>query len=186
MRVAYRVIEPVTVLYARAHGPYQTSSREAWRRMDQWLDARGARARVKRAFGLFRDDPVRTAAGLVRYDACIPMTCGLEVEPDAGIRVQTLPGGAYAVHTHVGAHEEAGPLFSTLHGSVLPKRGLTVDEGRPFLAIYLNDPRLTREVHRRTELCVPVVPMRMPVPCNDDVDNSQGITEIASRVVGFC
>jgi hypothetical protein len=48
------------------------------------------------------------------------------------------------------------------------KRGLTIDFGRPYVAIYLNDPRMTREMHRRTELCIPVVPMRMPVSSNDD------------------
>ena len=27
---------------------------------------------------------------------------------------------------------------------------------------------MTREMHRRTELCVPVVPIRMPLSGNDD------------------
>ena len=40
----------------------------------------------------------------------------------------------------------------------------------PFVAIYLNDPAVTREVHRRTELCVPVLPVRMPFSSNDDED----------------
>jgi hypothetical protein len=38
------------------------------------------------------------------------------------------------------------------------KRGLTIDQDRSFMTIYLNDPALTREMHRRTELCVPVLP----------------------------
>ena len=38
------------------------------------------------------------------------------------------------------------------------------------MAIYLNDPAITREVHRRTELCVPVLPVRMPLSSNDDED----------------
>ena len=38
------------------------------------------------------------------------------------------------------------------------------------MAIYLNDPAITREVHRRTELCVPVIPVRMPLSSNDDED----------------
>jgi hypothetical protein len=38
------------------------------------------------------------------------------------------------------------------------------------MTVYLNDPALTREMHRRTELCVPVLPIRMPLSSNDDQD----------------
>ena len=50
----------------------------------------------------------------------------------------------------------------------MPKRGLSLDYERPFVTIYLNDPAITREMHRRTELCVPVLPVRMPLSSNDD------------------
>ena len=62
--------------------------------------------------------------------------------------------------------------FRSLHRDIVPKRGLCVDYDRPFLAIYLNDPTVTREVHRRTELCVPVLPVRMPFSSNDDEDST--------------
>ena len=168
MRVTYRYIRPMTVVYARAMGPYQTSSREAWGRMNSWLDRHHARSRVKQGYGYFRDNPKTTAPELLRYDACVPLTFGLEVEPELGIGRQTLPGGAYAVHTHVGAYAEIGELFSHLHREIVPKRGLSLDYDRPFVTIYLNDPSITREVHRRTELCVPVLPVRMPLSSNDD------------------
>jgi DNA gyrase inhibitor GyrI len=74
------------------------------------------------------------------------------------------------VQTHVGSYADAGELFSRLHREIVPKRGLSVDYDRPFVAIYLNDPSLTREVHRRTELCVPVLPVCMPLSSNDDGD----------------
>ena len=44
----------------------------------------------------------------------------------------------------------------------------SLDYDRPFLTIFLNDPSITREMHRRTELCVPVLPVRMPISSNDD------------------
>ena len=31
---------------------------------------------------------------------------------------------------------------------------------------------ITREMHRRTELCVPVMPIRMPLSGNDDIEDS--------------
>ena len=52
-----------------------------------------------------------------------------------------------------------GGLLSQLHRDWVPKQGLAVDYDRPFMAIHLNDPLLTREVHRRTELCIPVLPL---------------------------
>ena len=69
---------------------------------------------------------------------------------------------------------DAGELFSRLHREIVPKRGLCVDYDRPFVAIYLNDPAVTREVHRRTELCVPVLPVRMPFSSNDDEEARGG------------
>ena len=84
-----------------------------------------------------------------------------------GIRRQVLRGGAYAVYTNVGSIEETGELFSDLRQKEIPTRGLSVEEDRPFLAAYLTDPTVTREKQRRTELCVPVLPIRTPVANND-------------------
>lgn len=168
VRVTYRYVRPLTVVYARSMGPYLASSFEAWRQMNAWLDRQQMRPRVKQGFGFFRDNPKLTAPELLRYDACVPVTFGLDADPEARIGRQTLPGGAYAVQTHVGSYADAGELLSRLHREIVPKRGLCVDYDRPFVAIYLNDPAVTREVHRRTELCVPVLPVRMPLSSNDD------------------
>jgi DNA gyrase inhibitor GyrI len=168
VRVTYRYIRPLTVVYARSMGPYGVAAREAWRLMMAWVDRQQARPRVKQGLGFFRDNPTLTAPELLRYDACIPVSFGLEADPAAGIGLQTLPGGAYAVQTHVGSYAAAGETLSRLHRDVVPKRGLSVDYDRPFVAIYLNDPQVTREVHRRTELCVPVLPVRLPLSSNDD------------------
>lgn len=170
VRVSYRYIRPVTVLFARSMGPYQVSSREAWLELGAWLDRHKARHLAKLGYGYFRDNPLTTPPELLRYDACVPTIPGLDPDPAAGIGRQTLPGGAFAVHTHVGSYNEVGDIFSRLHRDIVPKRGLSVDYDRPFVAIYLNDPAVTREMHRRTELCVPVIPVRMPLSSNDDED----------------
>jgi DNA gyrase inhibitor GyrI len=136
--------------------------------MGRWLDSGNRRPLMRVSYGLFRDNPRTTAPELLRYDACVPLAIGLE-EPSTGvIRRQVLPGGAYAVHTHVGAIEATGELFSLLYRRELPKRGLAVDEDRPFLAIYLTDPTVTREMHRRTELCIPLDRAHMPMQADDD------------------
>lgn len=178
MRVTYSYIRPTTVVYARSTGPYAASSRDAWQRITHWLDRHQARKRVKQALGFFRDNPKTTAPELLRYDACLPAVFGIEAEPDAGISLQTLPGGAFAMHTHIGSYDELGDLFSRLHHEVVPKRGLCVDYERPFMAIYQNDPLVTREVHRRTELCVPVLPVYLPAVSNDDFSEVEAARRI--------
>ena len=107
---------------------------------------------------------------------------GLELAP--GIGRQTLPGGAFAVHTHVGGYDDIGALFAHLHGEIVPKRALTVDYERPFVAVHLNDPQITREMHRRTELCVPVMPIPMPQATNDEGQEGYDVAEIARRIAG--
>lgn len=184
MRVIYRQMPPTAVFYARATGPYTSSCDEAWRRMEQWLAQNGARKRVKRAFGIFHDNPRTTDPELIRYDACVPVISCADLEPTPGIGRQMLLGGAFAVHTHVGGYEEIGALFTHLHSEIVPKRALTVDYERPFVAVYLNDPQITREMHRRTELCVPVVPIPMPLATNDEGREGCDITEIARRIAG--
>jgi AraC family transcriptional regulator len=142
--------------------------------MNGWIDKQKARPRAKQALGLFRDNPRTTASELLRYDACIPVAFGFDADLEAGIGRQTLPGGAYAILTHVGAYAEVGGLMSSLHRDIVPKRGLSVDYDRPFTAIFLNDPMLTREIHRRTELCIPVLPVRMAMSSNDNGDVEVG------------
>jgi AraC family transcriptional regulator len=182
VRVAYRHFQPVTVFYARGLGPYGESAQHAWQAMGAWLDQHRARRRVKQAFGLFRDNPKTTAPELLRYDACIPVMFDSDFALAPGIGRQALPGGAYAVHTHVGSYDEVGGLLSHLHNRIVPERALSVDYDRPFMAIHLNDPAITREVHRRTELCVPVVPIAMPLPSNDAGREAPDTAALARRL----
>jgi AraC family transcriptional regulator len=168
VRVVYRHFRPLTVAYARRTGPYGPASREAWQALAGWIDRQQARRLVKRGLGLFHDNPRVTAPELLRYDACVEMLPGLEADTASGIGRQVLHGGSYAVHTHVGSYTPVGDIFSHLHREWVPKQGLSVDYDRPFIAIYLNDPYVTREVHRRTEVCIPVIPVSMYGEAEDD------------------
>jgi AraC family transcriptional regulator len=168
VRITYSHLRPMGVFHARATGPYALSTEAAWATLCRWLARHDARRRVLQAFGLFRDDPNTVAPELLRFDACIPVIDGLEPDPTAGILHQSLPAGAYAIQTHIGSYDQLGTKLSQLHREFVPQRGLTVDYDRPFLVRYLNDPMWTRAVHRRTELCIPVLPAPMAMPGNDD------------------
>jgi AraC family transcriptional regulator len=183
MRITYRQTPPATVLYVRACGPYATSSREAWRQLEGWLDRHHARKSLRFGFGILHDNPKTTAQVLIRYDACILHAPYADLPPGEGIGRRTLPAGTWAVHIHVGPYGEAGDRISTLHRDLVPKRGLTVDSDRPFMAVYLNDPRVTREVHRRTELCIPVVPIPMTLAGNTE-SHVYAAAAVARRLAG--
>lgn len=183
MRITYRQTPPATVLYLRACGPYATSSREAWRQLGGWLDQHHARESLRFGFGILHDNPKTTAPELIRYDACILLAPYADLPPGEGIGRRTLPAGTWAVHTHVGAYEGAGDVISRLHCDLVPKRGLTVDYDRPFMAVYLNDPRVTREVYRRTELCIPIVPIPMELAGNND-SHGCDVAALARRLAG--
>jgi AraC family transcriptional regulator len=180
VRVTYRYVRPLSVLFARTVGPYDLSAAKAWATMGSWLEQHNARRLVKRAYGFIRDNPRTTPSDLLRYDACIGLVGDLDADNAAGIGRQILPGGAYAVHTHVGSYQEVGELLSKMHTGLVQKRGLTIDNDRSFMTIYLNDPAVTREMHRRTELCVPVVPIRMPLSSNDDQEIDVGDISVAA------
>jgi AraC family transcriptional regulator len=184
VRVAYRHIRPLTVVYARSTGHYQTATKDAWERLSRWLADRSARRQVKRVLGLFHDNPQVTPPELLRFDACVEATAGLDADPAAGIGRHTLSGGTYAVHTHVGSYATMGDLMSDLHREWVPKQGLSVDYDRPFVAIYLNDPTMTREVHRRTELCIPVLPLRAALPVEGE-DGRELMDKLARKAAGI-
>jgi DNA gyrase inhibitor GyrI len=118
----------------------------------------------------------------MRYDACIPLAPCADLEPEEAVGRQNLGAGTWAVHTYVGAYAEAGDMISTLHSDLIPKRGLTVDYDRPFMAVYLNDPRVTREAHRRTELCIPVIPIPMLIASNEGNVGALNVTAITRRL----
>ena len=124
---------------------------------------------MKQGYGYFRDNPRLTAPELLRYDACVPVTFGLDPEPDGGHRPPDASRRRLRrAHARRLLRAKSVELLSHLHREIVPKRGLSLDYDRPFVTIYLNDPAITREMHRRTELCVPVLPVRMPLSSNDD------------------
>ena len=186
VRVAYRHVRPASVLFARSTGCYTMSAKAAWEKLNNWIAERQARRQIKRAFGLFQDNPTITAPELIRYDACVELITGFEADPAAGIGRQTIPGGTYAVHTYIGAYDPMGELFSELHRDWVPKQGLEVDYDRPFMAIHLNDPHVTRQMHRRTELCVPVLPLREAQPVQiAPEDEHDMVSPILRLAAGF-
>ena len=136
--------------------------REAWRQMNAWLDQHQVRRQVKQGYGFFRDNPKLTAPELLRYDACVPVTRRPRRGPGGGHRPPDAAGRRLCrAHPRRLLRGAGSALSRSCTAKSCPSGDCRVDYDRPFMAIYLNDPTVTREVHRRTELCVPVLPVRM-------------------------
>jgi AraC family transcriptional regulator len=146
-----------SVVYIRAVGPYQQSAKSAWDQMRAWIALHNIPRPLPRGIGFIRDNPDRTGPFLRRYDACIDLTPGLDIDYHAGVGRQTLPGGTFAVYTHVGPHRELREAFQVMKHDALRDRGLSLDADRQFMEIYLDDPGVVPVGECRTELCVPIL-----------------------------
>lgn len=140
------------VYFVRRTGPYPLSAPAAWTALWAWLQAEGLGAQVRRAIGFGRDDPRYTPADDIRYDACFEIADGPEVELDAGVGQQTVPGGPYVVHRLAAPYAYISATLPRLHQQVLDA-GLEVDVIRPFQEIYVTGPDASPPV---TDLCIPI------------------------------
>jgi AraC family transcriptional regulator len=151
---------PQTVCYVRQRGPYAASAPEAWRKLLAWADAQGLREGLRTGYGLVRDNPRIKAPADCRYDACIEVPEGFLPDEKSGVAMQLLPGGSYARHRHLDGLEGLGKAFGWLARDWTAGRGLMVDAGRPFVEIYLKDPKTKTLGPARMDICVPVTSAR--------------------------
>lgn len=147
-------LRPSPVLFVRTRGPLVTASAQAWTQLLDWLQARGVRGEVSKAYGLMRD-----AAGSQdgRYDACVDVPMGVVEDAAAGVGLQMLPGGAYVRHRHTDGVERTADVLNWMSMDWAPKRGMSADAGRPTLEVYLCDPLKPASGKVRMDLCLPVV-----------------------------
>lgn len=144
------------VAFVRRIGPRSHSVAEAWGTMLGWLDNHRLRPHITRGFGLVRDG-ANVAPEKRRYEACVELISGLDEDPAAGIGVKILPGGAFLRQRHQGPLMNVGTAFSSMYRLEAPALGVAVDPTRPFIEIYLDDPKRTARTALRIDLCVPVI-----------------------------
>ena len=145
------------MVFIRAVGPYDQSAKAAWQQMRAWIDLHKIPQPIARGIGFIRDNPQKTGPFLRRYDACIDIVPGIDIDYHAGVGRQTLPGGTFAVYTHTGNHNALPDAFAELKRDAIPARGFRIDDTRAFLEIYLDDPLIVPVAECRTELCVPIL-----------------------------
>ena len=154
MDVRIETLPSVEVVYCRRLGPYEESAPAAWQALWAWIRARDLGGEVRGAYGFGLDDPTTTPAEALRYDACLALAAAVGADEAAGIGIQTLPGGRCAIGRMRGPYQGMPAFFGALLGDWLPASGESLDPGRPFLEIYLNDPTEVPESELLTDLCL--------------------------------
>jgi AraC family transcriptional regulator len=116
--------------------------------------ARAAGAPLTQVLGLNHDDPDVVAPEQLRYDVCLAAPA--DRPPPAALEARTLPGGSYAVATHVGSLDTLLGTYLGLIGVWAPREGVRLHD-EPVVEVTLSDPTTTPPAELVTELWVRVV-----------------------------
>jgi AraC family transcriptional regulator len=138
---------------ARHLGPYNEVG-QTFRMMYAWAHSAGIVDRATLVMGLSYDNSQTMSPNGLRYDVCFTVPTAVQNLPE-GIRLDTVPGGRYAVHTLHGSYGGMNAAFQRMLGRWLPASGEEIDD-RPCIEIYLNDPSQVPEAALRTDLCIPL------------------------------
>lgn len=156
MRINFVYMRPTPILYFGAVGPYEESISRAWNTMLAWLEAHNLRRATPKGFGIIHDHCGSIAPPLRRYDACVELLPGFSPDPSSGIVRKVTPSGAYAQVNLKGCHNQIAENFKRIREQWSEADALVIDETRPYVEIFLNDPAATPREELLTQLCVPV------------------------------
>lgn len=146
-------IDPITVIFAQAIGPYGESASKAWEMVCKYAAEKKLFGFKTQFIGISHDDPIITDEAKLRYDACIAIR--KPIKPEGEIGVKEIPGGKYAIFRHKGPYEKFMDSYSYIFGTWMPESGYEPDD-RPGLEIYINDPEKTKPEKLQTDIYIPI------------------------------
>ena len=140
----------------REGGAYERSIPKAWERLVAWLQASGLYKPIGRGYGLARGDPMKIRAESCWYDACVVAESDTEGHAVGELGITTLPGGAYMRRRLFGSYEGINPIVASIYSDFEPLPGLALDESRPVVTVYIDNPEANSRDELRADICVPV------------------------------
>ncbi len=146
-------LEDLTVAFVRHVGPYEQVPGELWDR----LAGHGVGPAV--LLGVVHDAPGITPPERCRFDAAIKLVAEPARAPRDRIGVQTIPGGTFAITTHVGPYRTLEAVYRTAFDRIARMKRYA-PAGLPCLELYSAsriDP--TYELNQ-TDLCIRLAPRR--------------------------
>ncbi len=147
-----RDLEPIRVATVSHRGPY-TGIGGAFERLIAWAGEHGLLGPATRMFGVYHDNPTIVPAAELRSEACLLV--GPEIQGDATVSIEEIPGGRHAVVRYQGPYEELDRVYRWLYQGWLPQSGET-PTGRPCFQEYLNNPQTLPPAEWLTLVCLPL------------------------------
>lgn len=155
LNVEIQELPSYRVAYIRDVGPYWSeSNREAFLRLMQWAVAAGAAtdpSAIPIAVGW--SDPATTPPDDCIFDACIPVSGNIKGNGD--IRIQHLPGGAFAILRCECSWERLFWESNRLFYEWLPLSVFRRDK-RPFFFKCYNNPDMNPRKLAIVDVCLPI------------------------------
>jgi len=144
-------IEPLKVVALRHIGPYHEIG-DAFDRIHRWMIAN--EVPVQSAIAIYHDDPSVVPQTQLRSDACLQVPDDYQLGETGGLdlRIDTVPGGEYAVATHMGSYAGLNDAWARFLGQAAPSLGREL--GMYTFEIYVNDCSKVPEEEVRTDLYV--------------------------------
>jgi AraC family transcriptional regulator len=151
MNVEIRSQDPFRTACIRHTGPYWMIG-PAFGRLRGWAAANGIPWSTTLA--IYHDNPEITPPDQLRSDACLIVPSDFQTD-DPGVHILDIPGGEYAVATHIGAYDGLPTAWNKFMGEWLPNSGREIGRGYCF-EVYVDDCETTAVEQLRTELYEPL------------------------------
>jgi AraC family transcriptional regulator len=140
-------LDDLTVAFIRHVGPYEQVPGDLWDR----LVAHGSEPRM--LLGIVHDAPGITPPERCRFDAAIRIGDGSTRAAADGTGVQSIPGGTFAITTHVGPYRTLGEAYRTTFERIARMKRYQ-PAGLPCLEIYSASAIDTAHELNQTDLCI--------------------------------
>jgi AraC family transcriptional regulator len=159
MSVRVEATAPFRVAYVRHVGPYAGDTAlfaSLFQRLGAWAGPRGLIGPETRWLSVFHDNPETVAPAQQRLSVCCSAPPGVTGEGE--VETMEIPGGDYAkAHFEIDA-ADYGPAWDRAYAEWLPASGYALDDRRPFLEDYRNDPAQHPEKKHIVDMWIPVKP----------------------------
>jgi len=135
-------------------GPYNQIGK-AFERIFGWAGPKGLVQFPKtESLAVYYGDGEKTSESELRSAACLTVPEGTEGEGE--VKIETIPGGLFAVaHVEIDG-SEFGEAWDKLVGEWMPANGCAPDEGRLCYERYLNDHEQHPQKKFIVDICEPV------------------------------
>ena len=149
MSIEIQEVEPLHLACLRHVGPYPQIG-ETFGKLGPWVKQN--QLPWNQFVGIYYDDPGTVPGEQLRSDACIIVPPGTAASGE--VTTQTIPGGKYAVYTHIGSYAKMGDSWMKAMEEI-HAQGLKIGS-RPMYELYVDDCADTPEERLRTAIHIPI------------------------------